>query len=116
MKNRNGFVSNSSSSSFIVKKEDKLKAKEFGLQLVSVKDIKAKLAKIDQKKKEIAQIQKDLGDMGLYFMREDYGYTSYSVHYLEMAGLEDEDYITEPFDRDEAYMAGIKFNVFEGDL
>ena len=48
MKRRYGFVSNSSSTSFIVSASEKLGAEELGLELIPIKDIKECLNRIDK--------------------------------------------------------------------
>lgn len=96
MKTRIGFVSNSSSSSFIVPKSDEHEARKFGLKLIPVSDIKKTLKQFD--------------DWGIGFVTEHIG-----IHY-DIGFLLDGDFITEPMDRDVAYEKGIHFKVFEGDL
>ncbi len=96
MKIRNGFVSNSSSTSFIVSKDRKDEAIKMGLNLIAVSDIKKWIKQAD--------------DMGLYSIIRDL-----SLRY-EIERLQEGDYITEPYDRDRADTEGIDFPEFKGDL
>jgi hypothetical protein len=98
MKFRVGFISNSSSTSFIVSKDRKNEALKYGLELISVSDIKAAL--------------KTINDAGGSFLVE------YVWLLNHIKNIPDGDFITKPFDRDVAIERGIadNFPVFEGDL
>jgi hypothetical protein len=95
MKTRNGFVSNSSSTSFIVRKDRKEEAIK-GLELISVSDIR-KWAEQGTK-------------LGIDF----YDVTGNLI--FEIRHLKDGDYITKPYDRDRAYEEGVDFQAFQSDI
>lgn len=96
MKIRNGFISNSSSTSFMVPACCKNEAIEYGLELISVSELKKLLNALEE--------------IGAgYFL-------DYAWRYYEIKKLKDEDYITKPYDRDRAYQQGISFAAFEEDL
>lgn len=96
MKIRHQFVSNSSSTSFIVKGSDKAKAEAVGLHLISVGYLKNQLKKLQ----------------GFYWL------VDVSNALFRLDKLSDYDYITNPFDRDIAYERGIdqEYVEFEGDI
>lgn len=96
MKTRNGFVSNSSSTSFIVRASCKNEAEKFGLKLISVREVKAIIEQI-----HIA---------GAYFLIQ------YNFQLQEVNRLNDEDFISAPFDRDLAQDLLIDYAVFDEDL
>lgn len=126
MKIRNGFVSNSSSSSFILKNKEELKkAKELNMSIYKVstiiklfKPIKNKLDKIN------AILNSDkINDNIPFFLINDY--MSYGnsipmpIEYERLIELEEKYpgcHITGTYDRDEAYKEGIDFEQYEGDL
>ena len=113
MKIRNGFVSNSSSSSFIVKASGGREANDKGLCLIKVKEIKA----IFREMEEVVKKNRDkLLTLGLNFMFEYNGPWIGDYTLESFDGLDDEDYISEPYDRDRAYEQGIDYPVFAGDL
>lgn len=96
MRTRNGLVSNSSSTSFIVPANCKDEAMKLGLELMPIKRLK--------------ELFKELEDMGAGFI------TDYSYRINALNELKDEDFISTPFDRDDAYRLGIDYNTFETDL
>lgn len=96
MKNRNGFVSNSSSTSFLVSLDRKNEALKLGLELISVGELVSYFKKID-----------DIGGSFIF----DYSWTL-----QELKKLNSCDYITQPYDRDRAYEKGIDFPKFMEDL
>lgn len=95
MKTRNGFVSNSSSTSFIVSPDRKQEAIDHGLELISVNELKEHVKK--------------LKEMGTEFIFNEW----YFNNILE---LQDNSYISQPFDRDIAYRQQIDFPAFMEDL
>ena len=96
MKTRNGFVSNSSSTSFIVAESQKEQALKDGLTLVKVSDIIEALKVLEP---------------------VDYMVSYGSVHYyLERLEKIKDCYLSEPYDRDWAYQRGFTYGEFEGDL
>lgn len=100
MKIRQSFVSNSSSSSFIVSKEDRLLAESKGIKCYKVESL--------------IQAIEALEKLMPYFL--------YNQHNCDLDSLKDllaempDCYITEEVDRDWAYEQQLYFNVFEGDL
>ena len=108
MKTRTGFVSNSSSTSFIVEKEHKKLADEFGIELVNVGKIRA-ICKQNIPKSEIDE---ELGNLNLWFLTGMCGDLAVS----DFAKLKDSDYISKPFDRDRAYYLGVDFEPLVTDL
>ena len=96
MKIRQGFVSNSSSTSFIVSASEKTVAEELGLELISIKDIKECLNRVDK--------------LSIDFIVNCKWETS------EIKEMNDEDFISQPFDRDRAYQLGICYPTFMEDL
>lgn len=99
MKQRNGFVSNSSSSSFIVPPESKDVAEKMGLKLTSVA--------------ELIKLKNLIDEMGVDFI---FNYCGYGME--ELKKIPENCYISAPYDRDAAFENGISdmFNVFKGDL
>jgi len=98
MKTRKGFVPNSSSSSFVILKDEEDKARSLGLQFTSVKVLIENLS--------------DLTASGYSFIQEDDNLINALMKYKE------DDYISLPIDRDEAYEKGIEclFDLFAGDI
>lgn len=118
MKIRNGFVSNSSSSSFIIKNEtEKAKAIAKGMDLYKVSDMLELMKDIQVKSEKIK------GDMSEekffpFFISNEF-YCMDIPYYEELLKIEKKYpgcYITSEFDRDVAYVDGIEFEVFQGDL
>jgi len=108
MKIRNGFVSNSSSSSFVVRERQKKEAEEKGLRLIAVKDILALLKIIKDAEQKISE-----EEMDFIISHCGYSYTNDMIEDLEKIK---DGYLSAPFDRDRAYESGIDYPVFEGDL
>lgn len=108
MKTRNGFVSNSSSTSFIVRNNQKEMAEKMGLRLFPVIEL---LNKLNEMKATLKWFQ----DTGMDFV---IGYNIYQIDEA-IAALDNlrEHYISEPYDRDRAYENGIDiFSAFQEDL
>lgn len=99
MKQRNGFVSNSSSSSFIVPPERKDVAEQMGLKLTSIA--------------ELIKLKNRIDEMGVDFI---FNYCGYGME--ELKKMPENYYISAPYDRDVAYEKGISdmFSLFQGDL
>jgi uncharacterized protein YjbK len=111
MKARKGFVSNSSSTSFIVHESEKARAED-NLTLISVPKLIKLLGKLKAVREEIDE---ELGKLGLDFMSSIYGGdVDWYLERLEKLG--DDYYISAPYDRDWACQMGIDFGTFEGDL
>jgi hypothetical protein len=108
MKSRIGFVSNSSSSSFIVSKSEKKAAEGYGLQLVAVKDILSIL-------RGFKAAEAKLRELDMEFIVGYSGYDYFTDRIEDLEKVED-CYLSAPFDRDRAYELGINYTVFEGDL
>jgi hypothetical protein len=97
MKSRNGFVSNSSSTSFYVPECDKKKAEDWGLELTSVKNIIKSLKALEP----------------VDFLLE----WNLQANLERLEGFGD-GYISSPYDRDDAYTSGLDQHwvAFETDL
>lgn len=114
MKIRNSFVSNSSSTSFIVQAEDYDKYKNV-LDLFKISDLYRKYKEVE---KEID----DLKDMLPYFIETDgflYGSVlPYSAEIEEIYEKYPEAYISDSYDRDQAFRNGIdcELEAFDTDL
>ena len=104
MKFRHGFVSNSSSTSFIIRADQKEQALSQGLTLINVGEIRSIL---DQ----IAALEDKLESHDVDFI---FGYITHRVTHFK--GLKDEDFISTPFDRDQAYTLNFTYPAFMGDL
>lgn len=125
MKTRKGFVSNSSSSSFIIKEKDKELAESFGINLISVKFLIELYSSYKEKVEKVASdlaSEKNFNSLP-YFLSEDFlmlfddSYLASRLSSLKEIEAENpRSFISEPFDRDEAYTKNIVFDVFEGDL
>ena len=114
MKTRVNLVSNSSSTSFIINAKDEKSALDKGLELIKVSDLKKILKSIDDKRKEIKELEDELAEKGLYFMCEFMGGNRYTQ--ADLNPLNDDDFISKPFDRDRAYDQNIYYETFQGDL
>ena len=123
MKIRNGFVSNSSSSSFILEtREDIDEAKKHNMHIYKVSDLIEKLSpiyKIIQKLNHFNFLD-DFDDEVPYFLYEDIEYIHFNTTYYDelkkLYNLNKDVCITSPFDRDIAYDLNLKFQIFESDL
>lgn len=117
MKIRQGFVSNSSSSSFVVPFEKRIEAEEFGLKLVEVFKIIGKLMYIKETIQGIPDfIQNQLG-FYFYGIQDDDDISNLLNELLDLSKIHGIDVcITEPYDRDAASRRGINYEVFLGDL
>ena len=119
MKKRCGFVSNSSSNSFILRNEQEVKhAKELGMELYRVSDIIAKIKPMVDVINGISKLGYDNSIIPC-FMMDEYNYQSTPPYYNDLVELEEKSpgcYITSAYDRDCAYRQGLKFDIFEGDL
>ena len=120
MKIRSGFVSNSSSTSFIVLAIDGEEAIKNGLTLIKVSDIieKFKILEDEHYKNIEIMMTKNRDIIPSFFQ---YNFHLQLPYYRELMDLEKKCpgcYISEPYDRDYAYENGIdsKYDAFEEDL
>ena len=119
MKKRCGFVSNSSSNSFILKNEQEVEyAKELGMELYKVSDIIAKIKPMVDVINAFSKLEYDNGVIPC-FMMDEYNYQSAPPYYNDLVELEEKSpgcYITSTYDRDRASEINLRFEVFESDL
>ncbi len=116
MKIRNGFVSNSSSTSFIVPPDRKEEAEGYGLRLIKVTHLKQWLERIKVMNFELGAMYESSIIIGASFLFDN---SKPRLNYLEeVKVLPDDYYITEPYDRDRASEEGIdeQFGRFQEDL
>jgi len=110
MKQRLGFISNSSSSSFVVGPSDLEHLALYSIKCYNVKDIIDSIAYVKNAIKEMEE------DMPVFIWQE---FSWLGRHYDDLICLEERRpgcYITEEFDRDEAYSEGFTYEIFETDL
>ena len=117
MKFRKGFVSNSSSSSFILCTSDDLKiAKKHKMKAYKVTD----LIKIFEEMRDLVVASDKISRTnGPYFIFEDLYFACSEGYYKQLIELEKKYpgcHITEAFDRDRAYGLDFDFRTFETDL
>ena len=118
MKIRNGFVSNSSSSSFIVKEEDLHIIQKANINFVKVQDM---LKDFEILEKSITNIETKYVN-NLYDVFDDIRYNFAEIRdtIFKLKGIlskyGENIYITESYDRDYAYHLGFDFEVYKGDL
>ena len=132
MKIRTDFVSNSSSSSFIVNEHNKAIFEECfpGRKLIDLNDIIVKLINMNSfMTEQYESLERIVGDKyGSGQMFDDIFYSIDSLKTILEENIEDlkqiqyehdgdsEIYITEPIDRDQAYMLNFNAELFKGDL
>lgn len=117
MKTRQGFVSNSSSSSFIIRSNQIEIAESYGLKLYSINTIlKILKKKINTIKKQNLLLEKQ--NFPTYFewqypeIFEDTNLSSLENLYNQFEKYKN-DYITNSYDRDEAYRLDFPFIIFD---
>ncbi len=118
MKTRQGFVSNSSSSSFIIDEADTKIFINYDIKFIKVSDLIEKIKVIiDKAPDNYTPVYLD------YYTLKESGLEEYSfldgdarsvIEELKHKPLDK--YITEPYDRDMAFEANFNFELFEGDL
>lgn len=96
MKTRNSLVSNSSSTSFVVTASEKEQAIKDGLKLIPISELK--------------NIRQRLSDLGADFIIS----ADYIWNHLD--GMDGTSFITEPYDRDDAYRQDFTYSEFITDL
>jgi len=113
MKTRFGFISNSSSTSFIIRPDEKQRAEEQGLVLIGVGELRKALKKYEDSRTEAIEAIRKLG-ADHWAQSQQY----IDIQLEDLESLKDEDFITEPYDRDMAYQFGIDLNygAFQEDL
>jgi hypothetical protein len=85
-----------------------------GLTLISVKTLKEYNKKLTELENSKAEIMKDVPS----FLGGGYNYYGSQIDILGIDNLDDADFISEPYDRDEAYRSGMDdyFSTFLSDL
>ena len=117
MKKRSGFVSNSSSSSFILKNQNEIEIfrNTFGdVPIFNVGELRQHLKKILD---DVEAIKKKFND-SFYFLEENLICDTFNSTEIlqDLDGVSDDAYITDAVDRDEAYNRGYVGDTFRGDL
>jgi hypothetical protein len=124
---RNDFVSNSSSTSFIITQKD---VKEFEKYFSKYKKypistIKNEFNKLKDFLTSFHENFEKNTEINEYVQQSLFSDTYYMIHNLiesineeisDMSKLENDVYITEPIDRDYAYDMGCNCNIYKGDL
>ena len=125
---RTDFVSNSSSTSFIITQKN---AKEFEecfpkYKKYSISTIKNEFNKLKDFLTSFRENFEKNTEMSEYIQQSLFSDTYYTIHNLietineeildDMSELENNDYITEPIDRDYAYNMGWNSSIYKGDL
>ncbi len=111
MKIRQGFVSNSSSSSFVVHEADLQEMEDFRIKVYKIKDL---LSVMETVKKCIDEIESNMP----FFMWQELSWFTpqYYKEIVELHKRYPECYITEEYDRDQAYRNNWSYETFETDL
>jgi hypothetical protein len=111
MKVRKGFVSNSSSSSFVVSIADLQNMANYGIKCFKVANV---ITALDRLRECINDMVEDLP----FFMWQELSWF-HPNYYDDLVNLHKRDpncYITEDYDRDQAYNNNFNYQVFETDL
>lgn len=113
MKIRDSFIGNSSSSSFMIRAEDKYKVDKFDIKTYSIELLITKLEVIS----EIVNTILD-ENSAPYFITGDLNYLKDNMYLnaLKKAQEKEFTYVTEPVDRDYSPIIKYNFDLFEGDL
>lgn len=124
MKTRRGFVSNSSSSSFVLKDDrDKGIAENFHIKSHLVTDVISIYSEINKRMNETAKIVRllpeFLADIDDFYYNTDRDIDEVRERLEGLRELEEKHpgcRITEPYDRDCAFTNGFAFDLYQGDL